>query len=104
MPLGMQVKTLLVETTGKAEIVGPVLVVIDALDKSGTDDSEAALSRGTLVRAIVNELPALPPSVKVLITSRNEGIISWEMPYCSSCLQKRIDDAPSTEEDISLYI
>jgi hypothetical protein len=92
MSLRMQARTLIVETTKDTEIVGPVLIVIDALDECGVDDVETEPKRGTLVRAIVEEFPALPPSIKVLITSRDEGVISQLMPKCSSCLRKRIDD------------
>ena len=104
MSLRMQAKTLFVETTKDAQIVGPVVVVVDALDESGTDSSTTEPSREKLVRAIIEELPALPPSIKVLITSRDEGIISRLMPGCLSCLTKRIDDAAHTEEDILQYI
>jgi hypothetical protein len=104
MALRMQARTLLVETAQSAEIVGPVLIVIDALDESGVDGHQPEPNRQTLVRAIVKELPALPPSIKVLITSRDEGIISQLMRSCPSCLRRSIDIAPDTEEDILQYI
>jgi NACHT domain len=101
MSLRMQARTLLVETTQSAEIVGPVVIVIDALDECGPDDEP---NRERLVQAIVKELPALPPSIKVLITSRDEGKISSLMLRCSSCLSMRMEDAPHTYEDILQYI
>jgi ABC-type dipeptide/oligopeptide/nickel transport system ATPase component len=103
MSLRMQARTLLVETTKRAEIVGPVVIVIDALDESGPDGGHEP-NREKLVQAIVEELPALPPSIKVLITSRDEGKISLLMPGCSSCLSMRMEDVPHTEEDILRYI
>ena len=92
MSLRMQARTMIVDTTKDTEIVGPVVIVIDALDECGVDDVETEPKRGTLVRAIVEEFPALPPSIKVLITSRDEGVISQLMPRCSSCSRKSIDD------------
>jgi hypothetical protein len=103
MSLRMQARTLLVETTKSVEIVGPVVIVIDAIDESGPDDGHES-SRETLVQAIVKELPALPPSIKVLITSRDEGEISLLMSGCSSCLSMRMEDVPHTDEDILRYI
>jgi hypothetical protein len=103
MSLRMQARTLLVETTKNAEIVGPVVIVIDALDESGPDDGHEP-NRGTLLQAIVKELPALPPSIKVLITSRDEGKISLLMPRCLSCSSMRMEDARHTNEDILRYI
>jgi ABC-type dipeptide/oligopeptide/nickel transport system ATPase component len=103
MSLRMQARTLLVETTKSAEIVGPIVIVIDALDESGPDDGREP-NREKLVQAIVEEFPALPPSIKVLITSRDEGKISLSMSGCSSCLSMRMEDVPHTEEDILQYI
>jgi hypothetical protein len=103
MSLRMQARTLLVETTNSAEIVGPVVIVMDALDESGLDDGHEP-NRQKLVQAIVEEFSALPPSIKVLITSRDEGKISLLMPACSSCLSMRMEDASHTNEDILQYI
>ena len=102
--LRMQARTMIVETAKDTEIVGPIVIVIDALDECGVDDVETEPKRETLVRAIVEEFPALPPSIKVLITSRDEGVISQLMPKCSSCSRKRIDDTLGTEEDISAFV
>jgi hypothetical protein len=103
MSLRMQARTLLVETTKSAEIVGPVVIVIDALDESGSDDGHEP-NREKLIQAIAEEFPALPPSIKVLITSRDEGKISLLMSGCSSCLSMRMEDVPHTEEDVLKYI
>jgi ATPase family associated with various cellular activities (AAA) len=103
MSLRMQARTLLVETTKNAEIVGPIVIMIDALDESGPDDGHEP-NREKLVQAIVEELPALPSSIKILITSRDEGKISLLMPGCSSCLSMRMEDVSHTDEDILQYI
>lgn len=104
MSLTMQARTLLVEPVRSMEIIGPVVIVIDALDESGTDDEQTKVNREMLVRVIVEELPALPPSVKVLVTSRDEGSISQRMPNCLSYLRKDITDDEATGRDILKYI
>ena len=104
MPLRMQAKRLFVESIRDTEVTGPVVIIIDALDESGADDGKPEASRETLVRAIVEELPALLPSIKVLITSRDEGSISRLMPRCLSCLHKDIMDVAGTTDDILRYI
>ena len=104
MSLKLQARTLLVEPIRGVEIIGPVVIIIDALDESGADDERSRVTRETLVRVIVEELPTLPAFVKVLITSRDEGSISRWMPDCPSCLRKDITDEKTTEEDILKYI
>jgi hypothetical protein len=104
MALRVQAKTLLVEPTQGTEIIGPVVLVIDALDESGIDGGQAKFSREMLASAIVEELPALPPSIKVLITSRDEGCLSRLMPKYSSCLRKSMGDDQDTKNDILKYI
>jgi hypothetical protein len=101
MSLRIQARKLMVETTRGAEIVGPIVIVIDALDESGTDDGREP-NRQTLVRSIVEELSNLPPSVKVLITSRDEGAISRYM--LGRSLAKRMEDVPQTDTDILCFI
>lgn len=104
MSLKMLARTLLVEPIRGMEIIGPVVIVIDALDESGADDEQSRVTRETLVRVIVEELPTLPTSVKVLITSRDEGSISRLMPNCPSSFRKNIVDDEGTREDILKYI
>jgi hypothetical protein len=104
MSCRMQARKLLVEPIQDTQIIGPVVIVIDALDESGSDDGNAGTSRKTLVHAIVQEFPALPASIKVLITSRDEGSISQLMPQCKSCLHMNTMDLEGTEEDIHSFI
>jgi ATPase family associated with various cellular activities (AAA) len=104
MSCRMQARTLLVEPIQQTEIVGPLVIVIDAMDESGSDDGNVGTSRKTLVHAIVQEFSALPQSIKVLITSRDEGSISQLMPKCASCLHKDTIDVKGTEEDIYTFI
>ena len=104
MSCRIQARTLLVEPIQQTEIVGPLVIVIDALDESGSDDGNVGTSRKTLVHAIVHEFSALPATVEVLITSRDEGSISQLMPQCTSCLQMNLADVEGTERDIHKFI
>ncbi|KAF8586931.1 WD40 repeat-like protein [Ramaria rubella] len=104
MSLRNQARKLLVETTRSSEIIGPVVIIIDALDECGDDHSKIEPTRGTLVQAIVEELPMLSSSIKVLITSRDEGIISNLFTQCKQCLSWTMNDVQSTEEDILKYV
>ncbi|KAF8591398.1 WD40 repeat-like protein [Ramaria rubella] len=100
----LQARKLLVDTTKSSKIIGPVVIIIDALDECGDDDSKTEPNRGTLVRAIVQELPMLPSSIKVLVTSRDEGSISHLFPHCEQCLAWTMYDVQGTEEDILKYV
>ena len=95
--LQTQAKKLLVDTTNAAELVGPVVVVIDALDESGSKKM-----RRDILLAIAAEFPKLPRSIKVLITSRDEVDIRNSLEGCSR--EMRIDDTEGTAEDIASYI
>jgi hypothetical protein len=95
--LQTQAKKLIVDSTNAAELVGPVVVVIDALDESG----DKKMRKNALL-AIAAEFPRLPRSVKVFITSRDEPDIRGSLESCSREL--RIDDAVGTAEDIASYI
>ena len=104
MSCRIKARKLLVEHILDTEIIGPVVIVIDALDESGKDDKNIGTNCETLVHAIVHEFSALPASVKVLITSWDEGSISQLMPQCTSCLCMNIADVKTTERDIHKFI
>ena len=104
MSCRIQARKLFVEPILDTEIVGPVVIVIDALDESGKDDTITGTNCETLVHAIVHEFSALPATVKVLITSRDEGSISRLMPQCTSCFHMNIADVEGTERDIHKFI
>ncbi|KIM78135.1 hypothetical protein PILCRDRAFT_824851 [Piloderma croceum F 1598] len=95
--LQTQAKKLLVDTTKGAGLVGPIVVVIDALDESGSK----AL-RKPLLLAIAAQLAQLPSSIRVIITSRDEADIRASLATCADELC--IDRAERTAEDIAYYI
>ena len=105
MPCASQAAKLFVDPILDANIVGPILIVIDAIDESGKDDPFAGgTSRKDLVTTIVTEFIRLPSCVKVLITSREEGCIIDLMPGCQSCRRLPIADTHGVEGDIQRFI
>jgi hypothetical protein len=66
LTLKMQFETLLLQPAKEMENIGPILIIIDALDESGPAEQRAALLQ-TLVR-----LSQLPVQFRFLITSRPE--------------------------------
>jgi hypothetical protein len=78
--------------------VGPILIVIDALDESGDEDSRQAI-----LAILPDKAADIPSNFRILITSRAEQDILdalHEKPYVIS---KRLDsvDVTSTTRDIS---
>ena len=62
-----QLERFIVEPMNEIYFVGPVVIVIDALDESGVENG-----RKEILQAIAKASPKLPSFVKVLLTSRNE--------------------------------
>jgi hypothetical protein len=105
MPCASQAVKLFVRPISKIEIVGPIVIVIDALDESGNDEHvQGGTSREDLVRTIVEEFIHLPPSVKLLITSREEGSITAFMSTSRLCKRLLITEASGVEADIEAFI
>ena len=105
MPCASQAARLLVGPILDVHIVGPNLIVVDALDESGNDRPlTGVMSRRDLVSAIVTEFIRLPASVKVLITSREEGCITDLMPSCQSCRHLVITETLGVEGDVQRFI
>ena len=92
-----QARKFIVETTTAAELAGPVVLVVDAMDEAGTKET-----RRPLLDAIAEEFPNLPQTVKIIITSRDEQDIRTSLQACSDKMY--IEDAENTTEDIASYI
>ncbi len=90
MPCASQAAKLFVGPILKIEIVGLIIIVIDALDESSNNEQvQGGVSCESLVHTIIKEFIHLPPSVKLLITSREEGCITALMsasPLCKHLL------------------
>ena len=74
-----QVERLIVEPSKQIHGIGPLVIVIDALDESGNE-----ASRRQLLRAISEQISqnALPTNLRFLITARPENDILSELPPC----------------------
>ena len=91
-------ESLILEPLKDLHIVGPILVVIDALDESG----EATCGTGLQV-FLAKSLVRLPPNFRVVITSRPEHAIVSALVEAQSVKIKYMDDpelAAETHEDI----
>ncbi|KZP17859.1 WD40 repeat-like protein [Athelia psychrophila] len=81
--------------------VGPIVIVIDALDESGD-----ASKRRSLLKALAKNASKLPPNFRILITSRLEDDIvqtfSDKLPHIQQKTIQTTDEA--TDADITKYI
>src|SRR6201990_1728429 len=95
-------ESLILEPLKDLHIVGPILVVIDALDESGDTASTTGLHA-----FLANNLIRLPSNFRVVITSRPEHAILSALVEAQSVKIKYMDDtelAAETHEDIIVFI
>lgn len=99
----LQFQTFILEPARKLSTVGnvgPILIVVDALDECGNE-----LDRRVLLKILSNETTKLPSNFRILVTGRLEkdieqafkakpGIIKW----------MNITNAESTNKDVSKFI
>ncbi len=94
--------TLILEPLKDLHIVGPIFVVIDALDESGGMTGENKLHK-----FLAQNLSRLPPNFRVFITSRLEDGIESTFIGASSVRIKHMDDlelAAKTYDDILAFL
>jgi hypothetical protein len=96
-PLQNQAQCLIVDTTSGADLVGPAVIVIDALDESGNVDV-----RAPLLRALCVIIKALPLYIELIITSRDEQHIRNTLANLGE--GQSINDAAGTPDDILAFI
>ena len=87
-------------------IMGPIVIVVDALDESGDTDSRRVLLR-ILGNAITeNCITDLPPNLRILLTSRPLPDIYAAFNGGTHVRQKSMDSIPSesTRSDILRYV
>ncbi len=95
-------QSLILEPLKGLHIVGPILVVIDALDESGD-----ATGRKGLHTFIAKNLISLPSNFRVLITSRPEDGIEAALVEAQSVKIKHMKDsdlAANTHDDILSFL
>ncbi|KAF8962292.1 hypothetical protein BDZ97DRAFT_1702551 [Flammula alnicola] len=89
-------------------MVGPILIVIDALDESGGADSRKQLLR--ILAGKLNDADShilkLPPNLRILLTSRPEPDICNILLDVRHVYQQSMDSIPraSTKDDILSYV
>jgi energy-coupling factor transporter ATP-binding protein EcfA2 len=83
------------------DTIGPILIVIDALDESGDRES-----RRVFLKILMSQLPELPSNYRILLTTRPEKDILDTFEGQSSVLCKHMEDIDleSTNQDISVFI
>jgi hypothetical protein len=98
-----QVKRLIIEPSQHLHGIGPLVIVIDALDESGDQ-----ASREQLLRAISEHVAemAFPTNLRFLITARPDSDILDELPSCPQIVRKQMGDIPqdTAEEDVRKFI
>ena len=86
-------------------IMGPIVIVVDALDESGDVDSRRVLFRilGNLTESRITDLP---PNLRILLTSRPLRDIHAALNNRTHVRQKSMDSLPpdSTKCDILRYV
>ncbi|KAF9225142.1 hypothetical protein BS17DRAFT_580275 [Gyrodon lividus] len=102
-PLRWQFQKLLIEPFSSIEHCpreGPILIIIDALDECGSSSA-----REELLKVIASESPCLPPTIRILITSRAEKDIYSVFSPHPNILAHEIDiKSTANEEDVRAYI
>jgi len=99
---GTLFKSLILEPLKDLHIVGPILVVIDALDESGD-----VTGGNGLHKFLAKNLSRLPPNFRVLITSRPEHDIKSAFGVAPSVRITSMDDhelAVNTHDDILAFL
>ena len=98
-----QVKRLVIEPSKHLHGIGPLVIVIDALDESGDQASRRQLLRAISEQIIGN---ALPSNLRFLITARPETDIVGELPPGPQIVRKQMGDIPQhiVDEDIQKFI
>ncbi|KAF8557376.1 hypothetical protein OG21DRAFT_308221 [Imleria badia] len=90
-----QLEKFIIEPSKALHPIGPLVIVIDALDESGDWDSRKVLLR-TISQKIAND--SLPTHLRFLITARAEEDIIAALPPGPRIVRKLMDDIP--EEDV----
>jgi len=102
--LDFQAEHLILQPLAKLEFGCKIVIIIEALDESGTDEAIAGLAnRSALVKCIVTKFGKLPSFVKIIITARNEGSIQNSFVNKSFIIEKRMDQVMDAGSDIITY-
>jgi hypothetical protein len=93
-----QFDELMLGPASQLDHLGPILIVIDALDESGSRGKREQLL------ATLRRIPNLPPHFRFLITSRPEVDIANAFEHLSCVQRIQLDHEISTEDDMLYYV
>jgi len=92
--LDIQMKLLLLVPFQRLSVIGPVVIVLDALDE--------CTERNHLVDCLIKNINSLPDNIRILVTSRpTEAHRLREQPWVTVL---NLEDEPPSDEDILLYV
>ncbi|KAF8132077.1 hypothetical protein EV363DRAFT_1583662 [Boletus edulis] len=98
-----QVEKLIIEPSQNLDAIGPLVIVIDALDESGNQ-----ASRRQLLRAISKQIAenTFPSNLRFLITARPESDILAALPPGPQIVHKQMSDVPQdvVDGDIEKFV
>ena len=101
--LSEQIERLIIEPSAHLHAIGPLVVVIDALDESGNVDG-----RRQLLDALSRHIPrrGLPKNLRFLIATRPESDIIDALSVHPQVVRNHLGDVPDTQidEDIHKFI
>ena len=98
-----QLERLVIEPCQDLHAIGPLVIVIDALDESGDPTSRQHILRALSEKIAKN---ALPSHLRFLITARPETDILTELPACPQTVHKQMSEIPEdvVDGDIETFI
>lgn len=91
----------LVKPAANLTVMGPIVVVIDALDESGDE-----VSREELLSVLADRISDLPSNFRFIVTSRPEEDIQTALRHNPRVFHKSMDsiDRTSTDVDITAFV
>jgi len=92
--LEIQMKLLLLIPFQRLSAIGPVVIVLDALDE--------CMERSQLIDCLIKNIDSLPDNIRLVVTSRpSEAHRLREQPWVTVL---NLEDEPPSDEDILLYV
>lgn len=101
--LRIQFQQLIVDVLMKLTIMGSIIIVIDAIDEASDDTYAGSEKLGELISVITDLTSALPPNIRIIITSRPEGNILEAIKGCRMVAHKDLNQFPASN-DIFMYV
>ena len=99
--LSEQVKRLIIEPNQRLHSIGPLVIVVDALDESGD-----LSNRRSLLRAFSEHISDLPTNLRFLITARPESDILAALESSPQVVHRQLGDVAQdvVDQDIGKFI